>query len=186
MTDLPVHLTAHHLRLSDALRQFVRKKITPVKRFAQDAISADIVLRRHGGARTRFSASARLALPGRDVHGHAVEADLYAAIAHLVARLARLLRKRKTRLGRALSRAASEPARAAIPRAIAEEASPPSDDTRQSRDRQPGQEMRVFPLRRKNRIGGIVSEYNLHPDLSSWTGPVHRASAAWENRRDLQ
>ncbi len=105
MTDLPVHLTAHHLRLSDALRQFVRKKITPVKRFANDAISAEVVLRRHGGAKTRFSASARLALPGRDVHGSAVEANLYAAVGGLVTRLGRLLRKRKTRLGRALPRA---------------------------------------------------------------------------------
>ena len=104
MTDLPVHLTAHHLRLSNALRDFVFKKISPVKRFANDAISAEVVLRRHGGAKTRFSASARLALPGRDIHGRAVDANLYAAIGGLVGRLARLLRKRKTRLARAFPR----------------------------------------------------------------------------------
>lgn len=178
MTDLPIHLTAHHLRLSDTLRQFVRKKITPVKRFANDAISAEVVLRRHGGAKTRFSASARLALPGRDVHGHAVEANLYAAIGGLVSRLGRLLRKRKTRLGRALTRATSEPARAAIPPAIEEEASRPPVVARQSRDREPGQEMRVFPLRRRDRTSGMVSEHSLHPDLSSWAGPSHNGLGA--------
>jgi putative sigma-54 modulation protein len=144
-------------RSSDALRRFVRKKITPVKRFAHDAISADIVLRRHGGAKTRFSASARLALPGRDVHGRAVEVNLYAAIERLVTRLGRSLRKRKTRLGRALPRAASGSVRVAIPGLIEEEARPAPNVSRHPRNRQKGQEMRVFPLRRRDRIGGIVS-----------------------------
>lgn len=100
MTDLPIHISTHHLQLSDALRNFVRKKIAPVNRFASDALAAEIVLRRHGGAKRRFSASARVALPGRDVYGRTVHVDLYVAICRLMRRLARLLRKRKTRLGR--------------------------------------------------------------------------------------
>ena len=104
MNNLPIHITTHHLSLSDSLFDFVHKKIVPVNRFANDALSAEIVLRRHGGAQTRFSASARLALPGQDVHGHAVHPDLYAAIEKLVARLGRLLRKRKTRLTRVFRR----------------------------------------------------------------------------------
>ena len=104
MTNLPIHITTHHLRLSDSLRQFVRKKIAPVTRFAHDALAADIVLRRHGGATTRFSATARLSLPGRDVHGSAVHADAYVAIGRLGAKLARLLRKRKPRLANILHR----------------------------------------------------------------------------------
>jgi ribosomal subunit interface protein len=101
MTDLPIHITAHHLHLSDPLRRIVRTKLIPVTRFANDAIAAEIVLRRHNGAQTRFSASARLALPGQDVHGHAVHANLYVAIGKLVRKLGRLLRKRKTRLAKA-------------------------------------------------------------------------------------
>lgn len=100
MADLPIHITTHHLTLSEPLRRFARKKIAPVARFANDALAAEIVLRRHGGAASRFSASARLALPGRDVHGRAVDANLYAAIAKLVDKLARLCRKRKTRLAK--------------------------------------------------------------------------------------
>jgi putative sigma-54 modulation protein len=98
MTNLPIHITTHHLTLSDALSRFARKKISSIRRFANDALAAEIVLRRHAGAVTRFSASARLALPGRDIHGRAVAGNLYAAIAKLVTKLARLSRKRKTRL----------------------------------------------------------------------------------------
>jgi len=101
MTDLPIHITTHHLHLSDPLRLIVRGKLAPVARFANDAIAAEIVLRRRGGAKTRFSASARVALPGRDVHGHAVHVNLYVAIGRLAEKLGRLLRKRKTRLAKA-------------------------------------------------------------------------------------
>jgi ribosomal subunit interface protein len=101
MTELPIHITTHHLTLSDALRQFSREKIAPIIRFANDALAAEIVLRRHNGAVPRFSASARLALPGADVYGRALHRDLYVAIGKLFTKLARRCRKRKTRLKRA-------------------------------------------------------------------------------------
>jgi putative sigma-54 modulation protein len=100
MTNLPIHITTHRLSLSDSLRRFLHKKIAPVTRFANDTIAAEIGLRRHGGAQTRFSASARLSLPGQDVRGHEVDPDLYTAIGKLVAKLGRLLCKRKTRLAK--------------------------------------------------------------------------------------
>ena len=100
MTDLPIHITTHHLSLTDPLSGFVSKKIAALKRVANDALSAEIILRRHNGAATRFSASARVALPGPDIHGRAVDTNLYVAIGKLVAKLARLSRKRKTRLAK--------------------------------------------------------------------------------------
>ncbi|MEO5719598.1 MAG: ribosome-associated translation inhibitor RaiA [Chthoniobacterales bacterium] len=152
MINLPLHITTHHLRLSDPLRRFTRKKITPVARFANDALAAEIVLRRHGGAATRFSASARLALPGRDVHGRAVDPNLYVAIGKLVSKLSRLLRKRKTRLARSFtnSRAAgfvASPQFSSL--ALSKEESDPSADRSHARLREGGQEMRVFPFRRR-------------------------------------
>ena len=101
-TALPIHITPHHLTLSPALRDFAQKKLAKVPRFASDVLAADIVLRRHHGTADgkRFSASARLALAGRDIHATAAHADLYTAIVKLVARLARRSRKRKTRLGK--------------------------------------------------------------------------------------
>lgn len=104
MTNLPIHITTHHLTLSDPLRRFARTKISRVQNLAQDAVCAEMVLRRHSGAETRFSASARVALPGRDVHGRAIDTDLYVAIGKLALKLRRLLRKRKTRLARHLNK----------------------------------------------------------------------------------
>ena len=65
---LPIHITPHHLHLSPALSDFVHKKLANVPHFASDVLATDIVLRRHHGTADgkRFSASARLALPGRD------------------------------------------------------------------------------------------------------------------------
>lgn len=104
MTNLPIHITPHHLHLSPALSEFVSDKIATVARVAGDILSADVVLRRRSGTVTGFSASARLALPGRDIHGQATSASPYAAIEKLVSKLARLARKRKTRLAKSFSR----------------------------------------------------------------------------------
>lgn len=114
MTNLPIHITPHHLHISSSLRDFVSEKIATVARVAGDILSADVVLRRRSGHVTGFSASARLALPGHDIHGHATSADPYTAIGKLVAKLARLARKRKTRLAKTFRHAA----RHSTPRAI--------------------------------------------------------------------
>ena len=123
MTDLPIHITTHHLHLSDPLRLIVRGKLAPVARFANDAIAAEIVLRRRGGAKTRFSASARVALPGQDIHGHAVHVNLYTAIGKLAEKLGRLLRKRKTRLAKAFK----HPGRRKVERAWRDSNPQPAD-----------------------------------------------------------
>ena len=169
MTNLPVHINTHHLQLSDALREFVRKKIAPVNRFASDALAAEIVLRRHGGARRRFSASAQIALPGRDVYGRAVHIDLYVAICRLMKRLARLLRKRKTRLGRTLQRRtpASRP-HACLQKRIEKDPGVTAP-IRERPLRREGerQEIRAFPFRRRGvplplYVKAIVSGYRSH------------------------
>jgi hypothetical protein len=89
-------------------------------------------------------------LPGRDVHGRAIDSNLYVAIGKLVAKLGRLLRKRKTRLAKRFERpdrAETSPERPNPPR-------PPmllpmpAENTHKPRLREGGQEMRVFPFRR--------------------------------------
>lgn len=102
-STLPIHITPHHLHLSPALCDFVHRKFAKIPRFASDVLATDIVLRRHHGIAEgeRFSASARLALPGRDIHATATHGDLYTAVVKLVARLTRRSRKRKTRLAKA-------------------------------------------------------------------------------------
>ena len=90
------------MTLTPALAHCVHEKVAKLPRFAGDAVAADIVLRRHHGTAggSLFSASARLALPGRDLHATATHANLYTAINELVSKLARRSRKRKTRIER--------------------------------------------------------------------------------------
>lgn len=101
-TEVPIHITPHHLSLTPGLSRFVHDKIAKLPRFAGDAVAADIVLRRHHGSAEgkTFSASARLSLPGHDVHATATHADLYTAITSLTKKLTRRSLKRKTRRGR--------------------------------------------------------------------------------------
>jgi putative sigma-54 modulation protein len=98
MKNPPIHVTPHDLHLSPALHDFIRIKICALSRFAGDIVAAEVVLRGKSGAAHLFSVSGRLALPGRDVQANATHTDLYGAINQLVTRLARLSRKRKTRL----------------------------------------------------------------------------------------
>jgi len=97
---IPVHITAHNLPLHDALRRFVLKKVGPLRRFANDGLTAEIVLRRDGSVADCFSAAARISLPGRDIHAQAEAANTHEAIRQLVSKLGRLARKRKTRRSR--------------------------------------------------------------------------------------
>ena len=99
-----IHITSHNTQLNAALREFIQVKISSLSRFAGDIVAAEVVLRGKSGAAHLFSVSARLALPGRDVHGNASHSNLYGAVNQLVARLGRLSRKRKTRLASASRR----------------------------------------------------------------------------------
>lgn len=163
MATLPIHITPHHLSLSPALRDFVRMKLAKVPRFASDVLAADVVLRRHRGTANgkQFSASARLALPGRDIHGSATHADLYSAVVKLVATLARRSRKRKTRLAKTHTQRRVGDAPISLAKSVAsghdasENAVLQADDSllqgtvNRSRRREGGQELRVFGFRRR-------------------------------------
>src|SRR5436190_22516176 len=96
---LPVNLTAHPLRRSLTSREFADHNLANSPRFPDEALRMDLVVRRHGGTYgdVRFSASARLPLPDRDVHATAVHADLHTAIVKLVERLVRRSRRREIR-----------------------------------------------------------------------------------------
>lgn len=95
-----IHITSHNTEVGAALREFIQLKISSLSRFGGDIVAAEVVLRGKSGVKHLFSVSARLAFPGRDVHGNASHSNPYGAVNQLVARLARLSRKRKTRLGK--------------------------------------------------------------------------------------
>lgn len=106
MKAVPIHVTPHGLQLSARLRSAIERKISALSRVAGDMLAAEIVLRGKRGAAQLFSVSARIALPGRDLQGNATHANPYGAINQVVARLARLARKRKTRVVSAFRRPA--------------------------------------------------------------------------------
>jgi ribosomal subunit interface protein len=105
MTKLPIHITAHHLVIDDALRAFVLNKVGGLRRFTKDALAAEVVLRREAELSLRFSAVARVSLPGRDLNARADSTTIYGAIQRLVVKLVRLAGKRKTRFLQTTSRA---------------------------------------------------------------------------------
>lgn len=103
-TPSRIRIIAHNVTLSESICEFVRNKIGTLSRFAHDLLAIEVVLRRNPGRDTeRFAVSVRLALPGRDVHSSALNPDLYVAVGMVTARLARRLRKRKTRLSKTYS-----------------------------------------------------------------------------------
>lgn len=99
-TSIPVRITPHHLTLSPALITKVQDEIGSLARFGKTIVRANVVLRLHHGRSNGklFSASARLSLPGGDIHASAKHSNLYTAISALEIRLARRMRKRKTRM----------------------------------------------------------------------------------------
>ncbi|MEO6847199.1 MAG: ribosome-associated translation inhibitor RaiA [Chthoniobacterales bacterium] len=155
---MPIHISPHHLSLSPSLRAFVSKKLNSLSHVAIDALSADVVLRRHHGTseRKHFSASARLALPGGDLHASATQANLYSAVVKLVARLSRLSRKRKTRLAKSYfkrRRALTAGAKVRILPDMMDTSpseSAPHTVVRAPHHKQGGQELRVFGFRRNS------------------------------------
>ena len=119
MKNLTIHITPHNLEMRPGLRNFIQKKVSGLSRFAGDMLGVEIVLRGKSGAAHLFSVSARVALPGHDLQGNATHPNLYGAINRLVARLARLARKRKTRLAKGFRRPGKKqikpwPARSAL------------------------------------------------------------------------
>jgi len=96
---MKTHLHLHQIKLTDAIREFAISKISRLESLADDIQSAEITLTHGQGINPEkeFSVTVRLALPGKDVHATETQVDLYAAIDAVRDKLARQLRKRKTR-----------------------------------------------------------------------------------------
>ena len=93
------HLVPHKLQLTETIQNFTEEKLAALEEISADVQSADIVLTQDGSVNLakRFTVSVRLAVPGNDVRASETGADLYAAIDRVQRKLARRLRKRKTR-----------------------------------------------------------------------------------------
>ena len=96
---MKIHLVPHQLQLTETIQSFTEEKLAELEEIFPDVQSADIVLTRDGSVNPakRFTVRVRLAVPGNDVRASETGADLYAAIDRVQSKLARRLRKRKTR-----------------------------------------------------------------------------------------
>jgi putative sigma-54 modulation protein len=97
---MQIHLSPRNLRLTGAIHAYVAEKIMRLEGIASEILAAHVVLVHDEGAVAdrRFCVKAHLAIAGPDIHATDVGGDLYAAIDRISDKLARQLRKRKTRL----------------------------------------------------------------------------------------
>lgn len=103
ITQIPfmqIQLTPGNVRSTAALRVFVAEKLDRLTKMVGDILSARVVFNRAKTAEAgaEFRVKVRLAVRGKDIFASDRDGNLYAAIDKVTAKLARLLRKRKTRL----------------------------------------------------------------------------------------
>lgn len=93
-----IHLSPRHLTLTSAIHSFVAEKISHLETINDRIIAAHVVLLHDEAKTKRYIVKVHLAVAGPDIHAQDAENDLYAAIDKVTDKLARQLRKRKTRL----------------------------------------------------------------------------------------
>jgi putative sigma-54 modulation protein len=96
---MQLHLSPRNVRLTAAIHQYAAEKVLHLEDHT-DIIAAHVVLLHEVGANRKklFCVKIHLAVPGPDIHAEARDADLYAALDDVTAKLSRQLRKRHTAL----------------------------------------------------------------------------------------
>ena len=96
---MKINIVPRQLDLTRSLENFTVEKFTALDSICGDLLTAEIVLTQDESVNPekRFRVGVRLAVPGRDVYASECGPDLHAAIDGVQGKLARRLRKRKTR-----------------------------------------------------------------------------------------
>lgn len=95
---MQIHISPRHLVLTAAIHSYVAEKVVHLEAITGDILGAHIVLMHEEGKAKTYRTKVHLGLPGKDIHAEDAESDLYASIDKVVDKLARQLRKRKTRI----------------------------------------------------------------------------------------
>jgi putative sigma-54 modulation protein len=92
-------LSAHNVKVTDAIEQHVIDKIEKLDHFDARAIDARVILEHDTDkpSERRFKCSVRLAVPGPDLYAVDYEEDLYAAIDLVVKKIEQQIRKRQNK-----------------------------------------------------------------------------------------
>jgi putative sigma-54 modulation protein len=97
---MKIHISPRHLRITESIELYVVSKLEPLTELAHEIVSAHVILAVDDTAdpAKHFHVSARLAVAGPDIHAEDFGADIYSAVDAMASKLARQLRKRKTRM----------------------------------------------------------------------------------------
>ena len=100
VADMQLHLSPRHVRLTAAIHRHVAEKIEHLEELSDQIVAAHIVLIHDETAKPAdaFTVKIHLAIPGPDITADASAAELYAALDVVLDKIARQLRKRKTKL----------------------------------------------------------------------------------------
>ena len=95
---MQIHLSPRNVRLTGAIHAYVAEKIMRLEEIAE-ILAAHVVLLHdeQTASGSIYCVKVHLAISGPDIHASYVDGDLYAAIDKISDKLARQLRKRKTR-----------------------------------------------------------------------------------------
>jgi putative sigma-54 modulation protein len=89
-----LHLTGHHVEITPAIREYVTSKIARINRHFDHVIDVNVIMTVEKLDR---KIEANVHLSGKDIHVHANDADMYAAIDGLVDKLDRQVLRHKER-----------------------------------------------------------------------------------------
>ena len=90
-----LHITGHHVAVTDALRAYMVSKLDRVNRHFDHVIDVNVVM---SVEKLRQKVEANVHVSGRDIHAASESENLYAAIDELADRLDRQVVRHKERL----------------------------------------------------------------------------------------
>ena len=90
-----LHITGHHVAVTDSLRTYVVSKLDRVNRHFDHVIDVSVVM---SVEKLRQKVEANVHVSGREIHAACEDENLYAAIDELADRLDRQVVKHKERL----------------------------------------------------------------------------------------
>lgn len=92
---MQLNLTGHHVEITDALRQYVQKKLERVERHFDKVSNTHVILSVDS---VRHKAEATVNMSGNNIFAEHTESDMYAAIDGLMDKLDRQVTKHKQKV----------------------------------------------------------------------------------------
>ena len=89
-----LHLTGHHVEITPAIREYVTSKLARINRHFDHVIDVNVVMTVE---KLDQKIEANVHVAGKDIHVHANDSDMYAAIDGLIDKLDRQVLKHKER-----------------------------------------------------------------------------------------